>query len=96
MNTNVWHVYMVRCADNTLYAGVTNNLQRRIKQHNGELRGGARYTASRRPVVLAWEEETNSRGMAQKREIEIRHLSKVQKIKLIEKNKLAGSKAESS
>ena len=47
-----WHVYLLRCADDTLYCGVTTDLDRRLAQHNGRLAGGARYTRPRRPVAL--------------------------------------------
>jgi len=47
-----WHVYLVECADSTYYCGVTNNIGRRLKQHNGQLAGGAKYTRARRPVRL--------------------------------------------
>ncbi len=49
----VWSVYLVRCSDDSLYCGCTTDLERRLRQHNGELAGGARYTSSRRPVQLA-------------------------------------------
>ncbi|GHV54795.1 hypothetical protein FACS1894206_08360 [Deltaproteobacteria bacterium] len=49
-----WLVYLLRCADGTLYCGSTNNLERRLAQHNGDIPGGARYTRSRKPLqVLA-------------------------------------------
>jgi putative endonuclease len=46
-----WQVYILRCADDTLYTGITNRLQARLKTHNGAR--GAKYTRARRPVVLA-------------------------------------------
>ena len=50
-----WTVYLLKCADGTLYCGCTNNLTKRLAAHN---RGqGAKYTRSRRPVALAWQEE---------------------------------------
>ena len=48
-----WCVYLVLCADGSLYCGVTTDLARRVAMHNGDLPGGARYTRSRRPVKLA-------------------------------------------
>ena len=48
-----WYVYLLECADGSLYCGVTTNLERRLAAHNGHLPGGARYTRSRRPVRLA-------------------------------------------
>ena len=50
--STVWHVYLLECADGTLYCGVTSDLERRLDQHNGLARGGARYTRGRRPVRL--------------------------------------------
>ncbi|WP_165067185.1 GIY-YIG nuclease family protein [Desulfovibrio sp. ZJ200] len=52
MTEAVWHVYLLECADGTLYCGVTSNLERRLAQHNGLKPGGARYTRGRRPVRL--------------------------------------------
>ena len=51
-NAAVWLVYLLECADGTLYCGVTNNMDRRLSQHNGQIPGGARYTRGRRPVLL--------------------------------------------
>ena len=79
----IWYVYLAECSDGTLYTGITTDLKRRINQHNGILQGGARYTAARRPVVLAWSEEVDSRSYAQKREHEIRRLSRIEKTQLI-------------
>ena len=57
MNTDLgqdltWQVYLLRCADQSLYAGVTTDLDRRLQQHNGQLAGGARYTQARRSTRL--------------------------------------------
>ncbi|MDR2669513.1 MAG: GIY-YIG nuclease family protein [Desulfovibrio sp.] len=51
MNTE-WHVYLLECADGTFYCGVSNDVERRVDQHNGKLPGGAKYTHPRRPVKL--------------------------------------------
>ena len=67
-------VYMVECADGTLYTGVSTDIVRRIRQHNGELKGGAGYTRSRRPVRLVWSEVADDRGCAQRREYVVRRL----------------------
>ncbi|MDG1066637.1 MAG: GIY-YIG nuclease family protein [Luminiphilus sp.] len=79
-----WWVYLVRCADHTLYSGVTVNLDRRVRQHNGELVGGARYTRARRPVELVWKKTATSRSEAQKLEAQTRRLSRRDKLRLIE------------
>jgi putative endonuclease len=76
-----WRVYIVRCADDTLYTGVTNRLQARMKTHNGTR--GAKYTRSRRPVVLVWSTRCRSRGEALSLERAIKQLTRRQKEALI-------------
>lgn len=78
-----WWVYIVRCADGSLYTGVTTDISRRIRQHNGELVGGARYTQSRRPVQLMRKEECASRSAASTREYAIKQLSRADKEKIL-------------
>jgi len=78
-----YFVYMVRCADGSLYTGITLNPQDRIKQHNGEAAGGAKYTRSRQPVALVYLEKCPTKKVAFKREGEIKALTKAQKEKLI-------------
>lgn len=75
-------MYILRCADETLYTGITTDLNRRIRQHNGELVGGAKYTRVRRPVSLFWQEEHIDRSSASKREYEIKRLSRQKKERL--------------
>ena len=84
-----WYVYMVQCADGTVYTGVTTDLSRRISQHNGALAGGARYTRSRRPVVLVWSAACTSRSAAQKEELAVRRLSRQKKMALIEQYRVS-------
>ena len=78
-----WSVYLLRCSDGSLYAGVARDLDRRLRQHNGELGGGARYTRGRRPVQLAWSEAHGDRASAQRREVQIKRLSRRAKLELI-------------
>ena len=80
---SLWQVYLLQCADQSLYAGVTTDLARRLQQHNGQLAGGARYTQARRPVALVWSESCDSRSDAQQWEHALRRLSRVQKLALI-------------
>jgi putative endonuclease len=68
-----YHVYIVKCSDDSLYTGITSSLERRILQHNGKMWGGARYTSSRRPVELLYVEKYSNRSEASKREYEIKH-----------------------
>ena len=75
-------VYILECADGTLYTGWTTDLERRLQAHNSGR--GARYTRGRRPLRLAYREEQSDRSTAQKREAAIRRLSRADKLKLIE------------
>lgn len=80
--TGTWWVYLLRCHDNSLYAGVTTDIHRRIDEHNNS-KLGAKYTRARRPVTLAYLEEAENKSVACKREYKIRHLVKVKKEKLV-------------
>ncbi|MEM8548838.1 MAG: GIY-YIG nuclease family protein [Pseudomonadota bacterium] len=82
-NSEGWVVYLLRCADGTFYTGVAADLRRRLRQHNGELVGGPRYTRGRRPVQLAWWESASDRSAALIREAQIKRLSRSQKQRLI-------------
>jgi putative endonuclease len=81
----VWFVYLLRCADGTLYTGISNDLARRCTQHNAGT--AARYTRSRRPVVLVYQEIQASRSAALKRELAIKRLTRPAKEALL---RLAG------
>ena len=78
----LWYVYLLRCADSSLYTGITTNPERRLRQHNGELAGGAQYTRGRRPVALVWMETWPDRSGAQRREAAVRRLSRADKLRL--------------
>ena len=76
------YVYILECSDKTLYTGYTNNLEKRILSHN-ELKTGARYTKSRRPVKLIYSEKYKTKSESLKREIAIKKLNRGEKLKLI-------------
>ena len=76
-----WFVYLVRCADGTLYTGITNDLSRRLKKHNAGT--ASRYTRSRLPVVLVYQEVQASRSDALKKELVIKGLSRKEKELLV-------------
>lgn len=78
-----WVVYLLQCSDKTLYCGVTNHLQRRLRQHNGEIKGGAKYTSARRPCALIYQEVCADKSQAMKREYEIKQLSRTEKLRLV-------------
>lgn len=75
-------VYIVRCSDNSLYTGYTNNIEVRINKHNAGK--GAKYTKIRRPVVLVYQEMYESKSEALRREYEIKTFTRQRKLKLIE------------
>jgi putative endonuclease len=76
-----WHVYIVRCADRTLYTGVATDVAARVAKHNAG--AGAKYTRGRRPVTLVYSEPAGPRGMALQREFAIKRLSRQTKLQLI-------------
>jgi len=78
-----WFIYIVRCKDKSFYTGITNNLERRMNQHNTSKSLGSRYARTRRPVKLVFSELTTSRSKALKREAEIKKLSRKEKFDLI-------------
>ena len=80
---STWYVYILRCADNSLYTGVTTDMEKRLRQHNGQEKNGAKYTRARRPVTLALKETCPDRASAQRREAEIKRLSKADKEHLV-------------
>lgn len=77
-----WQVYILRCADGTLYTGIARDIGRRLRQHNGEIAGGPRYTRGRRPVALVWFETLADRAAALVREADIKRLSRREKLAL--------------
>ena len=78
-----WFVYIVKCADNSLYTGITTNIERRLSEHNHHNTLGARYTRHRRPVQLVYQEQQPSHSQALSREHAIKKLKRKQKEQLI-------------
>jgi len=79
----MYYVYMVQCADNTLYTGIATELGRRVKEHN-ESDKGAKYTRVRRPVHLVYSESYPDRSSASKREYQIKKkMNRVEKLEMI-------------
>lgn len=74
---------MLECSDGTYYIGKTQDLEKRLRQHNGYLKGGAKYTRSRRPVRMIFSESHRSLSMALKREFELKTLSREEKTKFL-------------
>ena len=80
----MYYLYILKCADKTLYTGITTDLERRISEHN-ENKLGAKYTASRRPVKLIYSKRFKNRANASKEEARIKNLTRKQKLELIKK-----------
>ena len=76
------YMYLLRCADGTLYCGWTNHLEARVAAHNAGK--GAKYTKSRRPVALVYWEVFDTKQQAMQREWAVKQLSRAEKLKLIE------------
>ena len=78
----MYFLYILHCADDALYTGITTALERRIDEHNGSDKG-AKYTRNRRPVKLLYHEKHPDRSSASKREYAIKKMSRKEKLDLI-------------
>ena len=85
MAEDCWNVYLLRCSDGTLYTGIAKDLQRRLRQHNGELAGGPKYTRGRRPGSLLRACTAEDRSAASRREAAIKRLDRGEKLALAER-----------
>ena len=83
--TEPWFVYVVRCADESLYTGIAKDVDRRLEQHNAGT--ASRYTRSRLPVSLEYQEEQPNQSSALKRELTIKSLSRKAKEAVIQSAK---------
>ena len=81
MSAGSWAVYILRCADGTLYTGIAPDVEKRVQKHNEGK--GAKYTRGRTPVELVYREEHPNRAEASKREYQIKQLSRAEKLELI-------------
>ncbi len=77
----IWYCYLLRCADETLYCGISNNLDKRLAAHNDG--NGAKYTRTRIPVALVYSEKCADRSAASKREMAIKKLPREKKLALL-------------
>ena len=82
----MYHTYIVKCADGTLYTGITTNLKRRVTEHNDN-KLGAKYTAARRPVKLVFSKKFMNRSNACKEEARIKKMKRFKKLELVERDK---------
>ena len=81
-----WKVYVLRCSDNSLYTGITRDLNRRLDEHNNNDRLASAYTRARRPGTLIYQESHADRSSASMREAAIKKMTKIEKEKLIKNN----------
>ena len=82
-----WYVYILKCADNTYYTGITKNINRRIKEHEGNK--GAKYTKQRGPFKLVYKATFVNRSLASKEEYKIKSLTLQDKMKLIKSDAIS-------
>jgi putative endonuclease len=80
----MYHLYLLECADRTLYAGITTDVSRRVAEHNSSKKG-AKYTAARRPVQLVYAKKFRSRSAALRAEYQLKKLARGEKLALIKK-----------
>ena len=78
----MYHLYIAKCADGSLYTGITTNVDRRIREHNAS-KLGAKYTHSRRPVTVIYSKKFRNRSTASKAETRIKILSPEKKLEII-------------
>jgi putative endonuclease len=83
----LYYLYILRCADRTLYTGVTTDVARRVKEHN-ESALGAKYTRARRPVKLVYTKKYRTRSKASREEFRLKQLSRNEKLALLTSSKL--------
>lgn len=81
MDDNIWHVYILRCGDGTLYTGIARDVQARLEAHRSGK--GAKYTRGRSPLELVYTEQCATKSEALKRELAIKALPRAEKEKLI-------------
>ncbi len=79
----MWYLYILKCSNNTYYTGVTTDIERRLKEHNNKQVRGSKYAKARIPVELVYQETHPDRSSAQKREYQIKQLTRVKKEELI-------------
>ena len=89
MSDSTWLVYLLECADGTLYCGITTNMERRLLQHNGQVPGGARYTQGRRPVRLLANRACGCKGDALRLELAVKSRPRTHKVQFLLAGELA-------
>ena len=88
-NAAAWLVYLLECADGTLYCGITTNMDRRLGQHNGQINGGARYTRGRRPVRLLASRACDGKSAALRLEKAVKSRARTHKLHFLLSGEMA-------
>lgn len=84
----MYYIYILKCADKSLYTGITTDLKRRVGEHNGlGIKKGAKYTSARRPVKVIFFKKFKNRSRASKEEARIKKLTRLEKLNLVKKSK---------
>ncbi len=91
-----WYIYILRCADNTLYTGITNNLTRRIQEHRAQNYKTAKYLRGRAPLKLVFQLQVSNKSIALRIESNIKKLTKAQKENLIKNKHKSGEEYNST
>lgn len=86
MSETIWFVYILCCADDSLYTGVATDVARRLEEHEAGAPKGAKYTRGKGPLKLVYQKEIGNRSEACKEELRIKSLSRKQKVALIDEN----------
>lgn len=86
---SVWYLYILQCADGSLYTGITTNVEKRLEAHRSGK--GAKYTRGRAPLELVYREECGSHSDALKRELEIKNLTREKKLEIIKLSEISKS-----
>lgn len=79
----MYYFYMLRCSDNSLYSGITNNIERRVKEHNSNTKKSAKYTRAKKPVQLVYQEQFKTIQEAMSRERQVKKWPKIKKENLL-------------
>ena len=81
-----WYLYLIRCRDNTLYTGISTDVDRRFAQHQGAGNMGSKYLKGRGPLSLVFQENLGSKSLALKEEARVKRMSKAKKEELVRVN----------
>ena len=80
----MWYIYVLLCNDNSFYCGITKDVNKRLRQHNGIIKGGAKYTRGRRPCKVIYTKKASDRSEASKKEYAFKKLSRREKEKFLQ------------